>query len=114
MKRAAILGALAALLCAAPPALAQGGAAQCRQPVKLSGTQRVSSLTLTKGSYRISVQDTADLTCDEARSAFQDILDEPGGILPKGWQVDAGAQTFSRKDGSDAFSIAVVPAPAAR
>jgi cell division protease FtsH len=112
MKRAAILGALTALLCAAPPALAQGGAAQCRQPVKLSGPQRVSSLTLAKGSYRISVQDTGDLTCEEARRAFRDILDEPGGILPKGWQVDAAAMTFSRKDGSDAFSVAPVPPPA--
>jgi cell division protease FtsH len=109
MKRAAILAALSALLIAAPPALAQGGAAQCRQTVKLGSTHRVSSLTLAKGSYRLTVQETGDLTCDDARRYFREILDEPGGILPKGWTVDAGSQSFARADGSDAFSIAVVP-----
>jgi cell division protease FtsH len=113
MRRITLLCAFAVLLCAAPPALAQGGAAQCRQTVNLTGKQRVSSLILPKGRYRIGVQETGDLTCDEARRYFREILASPSGTLPADWRVDVAAQTFARKDGSDSFSVALVPPPAA-
>src|SRR5215217_4827010 len=113
MRRTAFLSAFAVLLCAVPSAFAQGGAAQCRQPVKLGGEQRVSSLVLPKGSYRITVLETGDLTCDQARQYFREILDTGGGALPDGWQVDQATQTFSRDDGTDEFSVALVPPPAA-
>ncbi len=112
MRRTTLLCAFAVLLCAAPPAFAQGGAAQCRQTVNLAGKQRVSSLVLQKGRYRIGVQETGDLTCDEARQHFREILAAPGGTLPTDWQVDVAGQSFMRKDGSDAFSVAFVPPPA--
>src|SRR5215208_5238626 len=112
MRRTALLSAFAVLLCAVPSAFAQGGAAQCRQPVKLSGEQRVSSLVLLKGSYRITVLETGDLTCDRARQYFRDVLDAPGGTLPEGWQVDQATQTFSREDDTDVFSVALIPPPA--
>jgi len=111
MRRITLLCAFGVLLCAAPPALAQGGAAQCRQTVNLSGTQRVSSLVFAKGRYRLTVEDTSDLTCADARRLFREILAEPGGILPAGWQVEAASQTFTRKDGGDSFSAALVPPP---
>jgi cell division protease FtsH len=111
MKRTALLSAFALLLCAVPNAVAQGGAAQCRQPVKLSGEQRVSSLVLVKGSYRITVQDTGDLTCDQAGTAFKEILAAPGGTLPDDWTVDPTTRTFARRDGSDAFNVALIPPP---
>jgi cell division protease FtsH len=113
MRRTALLSAFAVLLCAVPNAFAQGGAAQCRQPVKLSGDQRVSSLTLVKGSYRLTVQETGDLTCDLARQYFREILAAPGGTLPPDWQVDVAGQTFMREDGSDSFSVARITSPVA-
>jgi cell division protease FtsH len=112
MRRTALLSAFAVLLCAVPSAFAQGGAAQCRQPVKLSGKQRVSSLVLPKGSYRVTVLETGDLTCDQARQYFREILAAPGGTLPEGWQVDQATQTFSRDDETDEFSVAAIPPPA--
>src|SRR5689334_5049945 len=112
MRRITLLCALALLLAVAPPAFAQGGAAQCRQTVKLDGAQRVSSLSLPAGDYRITVLDTGDLTCDDARRFFREILGEPGGIIPKGWDVDVATQTFTRSDGTDSFVVAAVPPPA--
>ena len=97
MRRTTLLCAFAVLLCAAPAAFAQGGAAQCRQTVNLAGKQRVSSLILQKGRYRIAVQDTGDLTCDAARQYLREILAAPGGTLPAGWQVDVAGQSFARK-----------------
>jgi cell division protease FtsH len=113
MRRTALLSAFAVLLCAVPSAFAQGGAAQCRQPVKLGGQQRISSLVLPKGTYRITVLETGDLTCDQARSYFREILDSRGGTLPDGWRVDQATQTFSRDDQTDEFSVALIPPPAA-
>src|SRR5215211_5096763 len=111
MRRTTLLLALAVLLAAVPGAQAQGGAAQCRQQVKLD-KQRISSLVLVKGAYRITVEDTADLTCGQARQYLTEILAAPGATLPPGWQVDLGSRTFARKDGSDTFSVAIVPPPA--
>jgi cell division protease FtsH len=113
MKRASLLCAFAVLLCAAPTALAQGGAAQCRQPVKLATEKRISAITLVKGSYRITVQETGELTCDQARQYFREILDAPGGKLAAGWKaVDLASLTFAREDDSDTFSVALIPPPA--
>src|SRR5829696_2613674 len=111
MRRTTLLLALAVLLAAVPGAQAQGGAAQCRQQVKLD-KQRISSLVLVKGAYRITVEDTADLTCGQARQYLKEILAAPGATLPPGWQVDLGSRTFARKDASDTFSLAIVPPPA--
>jgi cell division protease FtsH len=111
MRRITLLCAFAALLCLAPPAFAQGGAAQCRHTVKLGGAQRISSLALPAGRYQITVQETGDLTCDQARAYFREILAAPGGTLPEGWRLDISSQTFSREDGSDSFSVAAAPLP---
>src|SRR3954447_10790586 len=112
MRRITLLCAFAVLLlCLAPSAFAQGGAAQCRQTVSFGGAQRVSSLVLPKGAYRITVQETGDLTCDEARQYLREILAAPGGTLPDGWQIDISSQTFSRKDGTNSFTLAAAPAP---
>src|SRR4051794_339757 len=108
MRRITLLCAFAVLLCLAPSAFAQGGAAQCRQTVKLSGSHRVSSLVFPEGRYRVTVQETGDLTCDNARRYFREILAAPSGTLPEGWRVDVASQTFSQEDGTNAFSVAVV------
>jgi cell division protease FtsH len=112
MRRTTLLLAFAALLCAAPNAFAQGGAAECKRPVKLARDQHISTITLLKGKYRISVRETGDLTCDEARQDFREILAAPGGKLPDDWEVDLTSLSFARKGGSDVFSVSRIIPPA--
>src|SRR5215207_7222538 len=111
MKRAAFLSMLVVLLCAAPTAYAQGGAANCRVPLKIKSQQQVAGLSLAPDSYRISIQDTGDLTCEQARDYAREILAAPGSKLPDGWQVDVASQGFAREDGSDAFRLVPVVTP---
>jgi cell division protease FtsH len=98
-------------MCAPPVASAQGGAAECKGPVKVAQEQTVGGLTLEPGRYRVTVQETADLTCDQAREEFRDILAAPDADLPEGWQVELASRTFAREDGSDAFSVSEVVPP---
>jgi cell division protease FtsH len=113
MRRATLLLMLAAVLSGPAAAHAQGGAADCKGSVKVGKTQNVGGVALTSGRFEITVQETADLTCDQAREELREILAEPGGQLPEGWRVDPASRTFSRDDGSDAFSITPVPPPLA-
>ncbi|MEA2331351.1 MAG: cell division protease FtsH [Thermoleophilaceae bacterium] len=80
--------------------------------MKLNGAQRISNITFAKGNHRVTVEETGDLTCDQARESFREILAAPGGTLPDGWQVDLGSRTFAREDGSDSFRVEqIVPPP---
>ena len=112
MRRTALLCAFAVLLCAVPNAVAQGGAAQCKAPVKLDRSQRVSTLTFDKGSYRVTVEGTGELTCDQARERFREILAAPGGTLPEDTQVEITTQLFADDDGGNAFRVNRVQKPA--
>jgi len=112
MRRTALLCAFAVLLCAVPNAFAQGGAAQCKAPVKLDRDQRVTTLNFEKGSYRVTVEDTGELTCDQARERFREILAAPGGTLPDGTQVEITTQLFADSDGGNAFRVNRVQNPA--
>jgi cell division protease FtsH len=106
MKRFAPLVLIVAALCAAaPPALAQGGAAQCRTPVEVAHAQQVAGVDLDAGRYRLTVEQTSDLTCDQARQYFREILAAPSNSLPDDWQVASGNGGFARADGTDAFSV---------
>ncbi len=113
MRRAILLTMLAAVLAAPPAALAQGGSAECTGSVQVGKTQAVGGLSLEAGAYDITVRETGDLTCDQARAAFREILAAPDENLPDGWQVDLSARTFARSDGSDAFSVNPVVSPVA-
>jgi cell division protease FtsH len=105
---------LAAVLLGAPSsAMAQGGAATCSSSTQVARAQTVGGMALEPGSYELTVRETGDLTCDQAREAFRDILAEPGEDLPEGWRVDMTARSFVREDGSDAFSISPVVPPVA-
>src|ERR671915_2578326 len=101
MRRATLLLLLAAVLLGAPSsATAQGGAATCSGSTQLTRAQTVGGLTLEPGRYEITVQETGDLTCDQAREEFRDILAAPDADLPEGWQVELAGKTFAREDGS--------------
>jgi cell division protease FtsH len=113
MRRAALAAALAALLITAPGAAAEGGAAKCTVPVKLGSAQRLPGRTLSVGSYRVTLEDTSDLTCEQARQLFSEIVKAPAGTLPDDWRLDAATGGFARADGSDAFRVtpALNPVP---
>src|ERR687896_450052 len=112
MRRATLLLLLAAVLLGAPSsATAQGGAATCSGATQVTRAQTVGGLSLEAGSYEFTVRETGDLTCDQAREAFRDILAAPGENLPDDWQVDLSARSFAREDGSDAFSVNPVVPP---
>jgi cell division protease FtsH len=113
MRRAIVVFFLAAVLAAPAAALAQGGSAQCTGPVQVGKEQAPGGLTLDAGAYDVTVRETGDLTCDQARDAFREILAAPGEDLPDGWQIDLAARTFARSDGSDAFGVTPVVAPTA-
>jgi cell division protease FtsH len=100
-----VLCALGALLCAAPGALAQGGSASCSAPIRVGHDQRLGALTLPRGNYRITITDTADLSCGEAVTDFRDLVRAPGGELPGGWRVQPSTRIFARDDGTDSFQL---------
>jgi cell division protease FtsH len=105
MRRVTFLCVAAALLSAAPAALAQGGAAECTSPFEINSEHRLPGLTLAPDQYRITTLETGDLTCDEAENELRDILRESGSALPAGWKLDRASRTFSREDGSDRFRL---------
>src|SRR5919106_1029974 len=111
MRRATLLLVLAAVLGAPSSAMAQGGAATCSGSTQVARAQTVGGMPPEPGSYEITVRETGDLTCDQAREAFREILAEPGEDLREGWQGDLTARSFAREDGSDAFSINPVVPP---
>ena len=113
MRRAIVVFFMAAVLAAPTAALAQGGAAQCTGAVQVNREQAPGGLMLDAGAYDLTVRDTGDLTCDQARDAFREILAAPGENLPDGWQIDLATRTFARTDGSDAFGVTPVAAPMA-
>src|ERR687894_273698 len=110
---AALLLTTAVFLGAPSSAMAQGGSAVCSGSTQLARAQTVGGLALEAGPYEITVRETGDLTCDQAREAFREILAEPGENLPDGWQVDLTARSFAQEDGSDAFTINPVVPPIA-
>src|SRR5918996_3043125 len=114
MRRATLLLFIAAVFPGAPSsAMAQGGSAVCSGSTQVARAQPVGGLALEPGPSEIPVRETGDLTCDQAREEFRDILAEPGEDLPEGWQVDLTARSFGREDGSDAFTINPVVPPIA-
>src|ERR671919_654247 len=114
MRRATLLLLIAAVFLGAPSsAMAQGGSAVCSGSTQVARAQTVGGLALEPGPYEITVKETGDLTCDQAREEFREILAEPGENLPEGWEVDLTARSFGREDGSDAFTINPVVPPVA-
>jgi cell division protease FtsH len=112
MRRATLLCTLvAAVLAAAPAAHAQGGPANCVGPVQVRQQQTVGGLSLDPGAYELTVKESGDLTCDQAREEFRAIVGAPDAELPEGWQVDLNSRTFAREDGSNAFSLGEVVKP---
>jgi cell division protease FtsH len=104
----ALACALSALALGAVPAVANaqsGGAARCAAKVKLPATDRIGSVALPKGVYRVLVLDTERLSCSKAVANFRELLRAPGNKPPTPWVVDAKTKTFSEGAGGPSFRI---------
>src|SRR5215210_911917 len=108
LRTACVLATLlAAVLPSTPAAAAQGGSAACTVPFQISHRQQLGEVALTKGPYKLTVLDSAELDCSAANDALRAVLREPGAALPDGWKFDAPSRVVSREDGTDAFRVEV-------
>ena len=89
----------------ASQASADGGVAACTAPVTVNKAQQLSGLTVEPGTYKVSLLDSAEMSCDEAIDDFREVLRAPGSDVPEGFDVDAASRTISREDGSREFQI---------
>jgi cell division protease FtsH len=82
-----------------------GGAAACTAPVTVDRAQRVGGLSLESGPQRLTILDSAQMSCQEAVEEFQAILRTPGDALPDGWKLDARDASFQSVDGTEGFRV---------
>jgi cell division protease FtsH len=97
----AIVAAVVAVLAIALPAQAavqSGGAATCQAKVTVPADDRVATLAVPKGDYRLFVADTSKLTCADATKQFREFLRAPANGLPADWHVVAASHTFQGPD----------------
>jgi cell division protease FtsH len=87
------------LLVFAGPAAAQGGPATCTSTVTTARDDRVGTLALSKGEYRIELLDSSRTSCTEAAGHFRELLAAEGNRLPSGWIVQPVGKTFRGPDG---------------
>jgi cell division protease FtsH len=86
-------------------ASADGGAAACTTPVTVDRAQRVGGLSVEPGPQRLTILDSAQMSCQEAVEQFQAILRAPGDQLPDGWTVDARDGSFESANGTEGFRV---------
>src|SRR3954462_3586165 len=91
-----LLATLLMLAVFATPASADGGSAACTVPFQIAHSQPIEGVVLEPGAYKLTVLDTSQMNCDEAKDAFRTVLKEPGADLPDGWKLDASSSTISR------------------
>ena len=94
----ALLALLVALLCAcAPTALAQGGMAECTAQVDVAQDGHAGPLPVEAGRYRITLLDSARMTCAEATEQFRRFRAAGEKPLPDPWEVKARSQHLQRR-----------------
>jgi cell division protease FtsH len=96
--------ALAVLASVPGPAAAQGDRATCAGIVTVPRDDRVGTVPLPKGEYRIELLDAGRSGCAEAARAFTTLLGAAGNAPPGGWTVQASTRSF-RGPGGVAFSV---------
>ena len=101
------------LLVPAAPAAAQSPAATCDAPLELTNDGRAASLPLEKGIYTITLADSSQLNCEEARQQLRIFLAGGEEPLPEPWTVDRATGTFTRGETAEPNKLAfTVHAPA--
>lgn len=67
----------------------------CPGTFQVLGDDRIGSLALRRGAYKITLLSTTGLTCTQAAQRFAQFLDSEPGVLPAPWKLDAATATFS-------------------
>ena len=74
------------------------GANRCPASFRVRNNDRIGSLRLRAGRYRITSY--GRVNCTAAASLFADFLEHPEGDLPRPWRIDASAGGFWRGTGT--------------
>ena len=104
---AGLLVAGAALLA---PSVASAAPVDCPSTFAVLHDDRIGSLQVPAGNYRITTLDPARTTCAGAADAFRRFLEDFDGRLPAPWRLDAATSTFTGAGGAG-FRIAAVSTP---
>jgi cell division protease FtsH len=105
----ALLVALLALcLVWTPAAMAQGGMADCTAQVKVDKAGHAGRLPIEAGNHKLTLLDSARMTCAEAIADFKRFLARGTKPLPQPWQVRTSTRTFSEGPGGPAFRTSLV------
>lgn len=115
---AAMGGALAALVLAAPaaasPPASASAAMACPAPFAVLHNDQIGPALLPKGGYTITIRNSAVVSCSSASALFGKFLQDYDGKLQKPWTVVSqgrGKATF-KSGGSPGFSVALSQRPA--
>jgi cell division protease FtsH len=103
---AALLALLAVLALPVLAANAQGGMAECSALVKVERDGAAGRLPIAKGAYRVTLLDSARLTCSEAIADFKQFLAKGAQPLPGDWELQENTRTFSDGVGGPSFRVA--------
>lgn len=89
-------------------AVKQAGAAEAKCPTfRVLHNDRIGALRVPRGTYNVTVLNSARLSCASASKLFAEFLQDYNGKLRKPWVVNVGAKSFTKGRGSTkGFKIA--------
>jgi hypothetical protein len=67
----------------------------CPGTFQVQHDDRIGSLALRSGAYKLTLLSTKGITCVQAAQRFAQFLDSPSGILPSPWSLNSATATFS-------------------
>jgi hypothetical protein len=110
LRRSLIAAALLSLAVLLP---ASSAAAQsptvCPATFHVLHDDSIGTLDLAAGNYQVTVR--GGLSCPASTEWFARFLEDFDGVLPRPWQLDASAASFSRGTTGAGFSVALVSIP---
>ncbi len=93
-------GLLAAAIVAVTPAAASAAPATCPATFAVQHDDRIGSVAVPAGNYKLIVADATRLSCAHAADLFRQFLEDFDGRLPFPWTLDATTSTFSAGNGN--------------
>lgn len=90
---------LAVLLIGTAPKEARAAELSC-PTFRVLHNDRIGALNLPKGTYNVTVLDSATLSCASASKLFAEFLQDYDGVLRKPWVVNVSSSSFTKGRGS--------------
>jgi hypothetical protein len=81
------------------------GGARCPGTFRVLHNDRIGPLRLSRGSYRITLLSTHNLSCARASRLFAQFLQDYDGALPRPWALNVQTATFRRGAASYGFRV---------